>query len=646
MGQKFIKAAAKTGLMMIVFMMLVACGNDPIKEVQLLSPDGLLEVKLEEQEGALFYQVFYKKQQVINASRLGLKRSDADFSANLKLKNVTETPISQSYQLSAGKILQVDAEGKSYEIEVGTANNREMTIEVQTYNEGFAFRYVFPENSTEVVSINEDLTEIAIAGEGEAWLQPYDQPTKWTPAYENYFEKVAVHQPSPIGAGWSFPALFKTNGTWVLISDGGIDGDYVGIHLQADSANNKYIMRWPEPGEALGLYENTPSSKLPWQTSWKTFAVSDKVNDILASNLVKHVSPESRVANTSWIKPGLASWSWLVDHDSPQDFDKLKSFVDLAANMGWPYSLVDANWNVMKGGDLAQLAEYATSKGVGLLVWYNSGGPNNEVEEMPRDIMSDSEKRKEAFQMLQSIGVKGVKIDFFQSDKQPIMKLYKDILEDAAKYEIMVNFHGCSIPRGWARTYPHLVTMESVRGAECYSFSDSYTLRAPVNNTILPFTRNVLGSMDATPVMFEDNTMPHVTTYAHELALPVIFESGWTHFADGREAYEGSPEYVREFLSNVPTAWDEIKYIQGTPGEDVVLARRKADKWYIAGINGEAKEKQWNIDLSFLGKNATVDFIGDGELTRSFKEEKGLGKLQLTIQPYGGFVAVSAADSE
>ncbi|MBM4029937.1 MAG: glycoside hydrolase family 97 protein, partial [Planctomycetes bacterium] len=360
--------------------------------------------------------------------------------------------------------------------------------------------------------------------QAKMWVHPYDKATKYTPAYETYYVNgVAADTPSPNEAGWAFPLLFCTadRSRWALLTEASLDGSYCGTRLTQKTVDGVYRIRFPDEGEGDGTGAAEPSWTLPWTTPWRVVILGDSVGDIVESTLVTDVSPASVVKDTSWIKPGRASWSWLFDHDSPQDCTKLNAWVDLAAALGWEYSLVDANWDRMKNGTIHDLLAYAQSKGVSLLLWYNSGGPHNHVSEKPRGLMDHPEIRREELKNLSKWGVKGVKVDFFQSDKQNIIQLYHDILRDAAEARIMVNFHGCTLPRGWSRTYPHLMTMEAVRGEECYSFDKRFTAEAPTHNVIIPFTRNVVGPMDYTPVMFADNVYPHLTTYTHELALPV-----------------------------------------------------------------------------------------------------------------------------
>jgi hypothetical protein len=378
---------------------------------------------------------------------------------------------------------------------------------------------------------------------------------------------------------------------------------------------------------------------------WRIIIVGASLASIVESTLVEDVCEPSRLKDTSWVKPGRVAWSWWSDNPSPQDGAKQKKFVDLAAEMGWEYVLVDANWDIMDNGNIHDVIRYARSKGVGVLLWYNSGGPHNIVTEKPRDTLTYREVRRFELSLLKKWGVKGIKVDFFQSDKQNVIDLYQGILADAAEHQIMVNFHGCTLPRGWSRTWPHLMTMEAVRGEECYIFDDKFPERAAVQNTIHPFVRNAVGPMDYTPVGFSDNRYPHRTTFAHELALCVLFESGWVHFADKAEAYLVLPAAPRDFLKRVPVAWDDTRFVAGYPAQFVILARRSGDTWYLAGVNGQGKPREERLKLgSWLAPgNYDLALIGDGADARSFDNrtqriEAG-GEFMVKMLPYGGFVA-------
>jgi hypothetical protein len=330
---------------------------------------------------------------------------------------------------------------------------------------------------------------------------------------------------------------------------------------------------------------------------------------------------------------------------SPGDYDRLVPYIDLASELDWEYSLIDSGWHGMKNGDLWKLNEYAKSKGVGLIVWYNSGGKHSQVLDAgPRDLMHDPVVRAAEMAKLQKAGIKGIKVDFMQSDKQYVMKLYLDILRDAARHHLVVDFHGSTIPRGWSRTYPNLLSMEGIAGAEQY-WSEDFAAKAHHYHTIYPYTRNAIGSMDYTPVIFGNaaERKPHLTTNPHELATSVIFESGLQHFADNVANYRATPDYVRDFLRHVPVAWDETRWLGGSPGELVLLARRKGKDWYVAGLNGGTTPKTANVPLTFLpdGKHS-AEMIFDAKESRDFSHRKldltNSEKPLVEMAGRGGFV--------
>lgn len=282
------------------------------------------------------------------------------------------------------------------------------------------------------------------------------------------------------------------------------------------------------------------------------------------------------------------------------------------------------------------------------MLWYNSGTSwNGPGAPGPLDRLFTHESREKEFARLKELGVTGIKVDFFAMDGADIINYYIDILEDAAKYQIMINFHGASIPRGWQRTYPHMMTVEAVYGAEWYNNRRTLTDRAAAHNATLPFTRNVIGPMDYTPGTFTDSQHPHITSYAHELALPVVFESALQHMPDRPSAYYSLPPEIRKFLSGLPTAWDETKLLGGYPGEDVIIARRKGDVWYIGGLNGTDEARTLSflpVDLSIAGK--TITLFKDGANDRNFNVEAGKQlsgneeKIVVECLPRGGFVAI------
>ena len=616
------------------------------------SPSGnlVVNVRLDELQ-SIIYEVSSsdpEKVVLIEPSPLGIEREDVSFSSGLSFVNASDiVSINESYTMTSGKQSSYSNEANELSLTFKVDQGDQVQLIFRAFDDGVAFRYHFPEENSKTHTIVGESSGFNIPKGSKAWIQPYDSVFKWAPAYERYFEnKMELGTEARFHNGWAFPALFQLNSHWVMLAEADIDAGNFGSHLNNEIGSNLYSIRMPEEDEALNTGDNKARSTLPWKSPWRVIFVGKDLGDIVESNLITDLSRPAKFEDTSWISPGKSSWSWWSDASSSKDFNKLKNFIDLSAEMGWKYSLVDANWNIMEGGSIKPLVDYANEKGVGILMWYNSGGPHNTVTEQPRDIMSDPVKRKAEFKKLQEWGVKGVKVDFFQSDKQHIIQQYLDIMEDAAAHHIMTNFHGCTIPRGWRRTYPNFMTMESVRGGECYQFDPGYPPRAPQQNTILPFTRNVIGPMDYTPVTFSNNQNPHITSNPHEAALGVIFESGLQHMADAAESYRSVPKEVKEYLKALPVSWDETRFIAGYPGKEVIMARRKDDTWYIGGINGEDKEKDLLLnDFGFLqdGKYQ-ASIIKDADSSHDFAFDNvsldRSGQLKIRTLPNGGFVAV------
>ncbi len=614
------------------------------------SPNGRLRMVIDyltKTDSSLVYHVLIENAMgidtVLAKSPLGIVRSDDSFTIGLKFVSVSPiVEIDETFQTFTGKRSEVHNHALERVFTFETFKGNKIEIEVRVFDDAVAFRYIFPEKNEEPKTITKESTGFNFWKDGRAWIQPYDSVTKWTPAYERYYlSNMEIGEIAPNPEGWCFPALFQTENNWVLLTEAGLYDNFYGGRLHRDSSSLLFTIRLPEVTEANGIGKIEPEHALPWETPWKVIVAGDNLATIIETDVVKKLAKPNQIENIDWIKPGRVSWSWWSDHPSSKSYKAMAPFIDLAAEMGWEYTLIDANWNTMQDGKIQDLVSYGNRKGVGSLLWYNSGGPHNSVTEEPRDLMHDPVKRKEEFIKISEWGVKGIKVDFFQSDKPFILQQYLDILKDAAEHKLMVNFHGATIPRGWERTYPNLMTMESVRGGECYSFAPEFPEFAPSHNTVLTATRNVIGSMDYTPVTFSDNEYPHLTSNAHELALSVIFESGWQHMADRVEAYRSLPEEVKQFLKDVPSTWDDTKFVKGVPGNEMVLGRRKGHDWFIAGINGEAIEKSFSNDFPFLTGEYDATIIKDAKDPRSFTVVKSKinasDKVDLLMSPYGGF---------
>jgi alpha-glucosidase len=630
--------------LLLIFIFPVHFVNAQLKEWKAVSPNQTLQIILSNENGKLSYKISSAGDVIIKPSQLGIERNDETFSDNLSFVKTSSKKIDEHYTLKIGKQKENHAVANETSIAFKNTNGAIINIDLRAYNDGVAFRYRF-EGVAKKVIINKELTAFTVGKEGNTWIQNYDMPAQWNPSYESpYMNGISIGTTGKDSSGWAFPALFKTNNHWLLITESNVDNNYCGTHLQQHCENGVYKIAFPMPGEANNLGSIYPTATQPFTTPWRVIITGKNLGTIVESNLVYHLADKNKIGDDSWVKPGRSSWSWWSDHPSSKNFNALKKYVDLSKDMGWEYSLVDANWNIMQGGNIEQLIKYAAQKNIGLTLWYNSGGPHTTVTEQPRDIMNDPVKRKEEFKKLHEWGIKAVKVDFFNSDKQRLIQLYHGILEDAAKEKIMTIFHGCTLPRGWSRTYPNLLAMEGIRGAEQIGWDTVFANEAPMYNTINVFTRNVVGPMDYTPVTFSDTKCcPHTTTNAHELALSVLYESGMLHFADSDSSYRSQKEEVKKFMSDVPNTWDEIKFIKGEPGKDVVLARRSGSNWYIAGVNGENAEKKISINLSFL-KNAIYSstVFSDGNTPREINvnavKYKSGDVVSLNMLPKGGFV--------
>jgi alpha-glucosidase len=440
--------------------------------------------------------------------------------------------------------------------------------------------------------------------------------------------------------------LFKHNQTWLLITEANLDTNYCATRLNSVGRDGKFTIEFPDPREVMKDKNLVPRSPLPFYSPWRVVTIGS-LKTIIESTLGTDLAKPAIKMNTAFVKPGKSSWSWIMSKDDFIVYDEQKKYVDFAADMKWQYCLIDVNWDKKIGYEkIKELADYAAKKNVGLILWYNSAGDWNTVKYTPKDMMVTHESRIKEFSRLKSMGIKGVKIDFFGGDGQSVIKYYHEILKDAADYGIMVNFHGATLPRGWSRTYPHLVTTEAVKGFEMVTFNQRDANVQSNHCTILPFTRNAFDPMDFTPMNLY--TIPtqskRRTTSTFELALSVVFLSGIQHFAESPEGMSHVPDFVKQFLRSLPNSWDDVKFIQGYPGKEVVLARKSGNKWYIAGMNGDsATEKTFDLDLSKF-KMKKGQLITDGAENSNFIEERltlqADTRRKITVKPSGGFVLV------
>jgi alpha-glucosidase len=615
--------------------------------VQLQSPNNKiladLNVDSNTNKGEWHLKISYKADQnshkELTKVNLGLSRSDQDFSKELVFLRATiPKKITDYYELSFGKKRIRENEANEVIVSFENPGKAKLNLILRVYNNGVTFRYQFPEKKGSY-SINDEFTSYQIPKESKRWLE------KWNPANEGLYglysgDKILQQE-------WCYPALFNSadQSCWFLLHEADLDRNYCGTKLSNTKDIDTYKLTFPDTADGRGTGESKPAIKLPWKSPWRVISIGS-LSDIVESTLVEDVSAPTNFKNTAWIKSGKVSWNYWSDNHGTKDYKTVCEFADLAVNMNWPYTLLDWEWDAMaNGGNLEDALKYIHSKGIKPLLWYNSGGDHTWVPSTPKDRMLTHENRVNEFTKLKKLGVAGVKVDFFESEKQDMINYYLDIVEDAADFEMMVYFHGCIVPRGWSRTYPNLMTYEAVRGAEWYNNGPEFSTTAPEHNTVLPFTRNVVGAMDYTPVTFTNSQYPHHTSYGHELALSVIFESPLQHLADRPDGYYELPEEAKTFLKEIPTVWDDTKLIDGYPGQEVTMARQKGADWYIAGISAsDRKEITKKISLKFLkkGVNYRAVLIADGKHDKTFDSQVMVVNEKTTIDVKllrrGGFV--------
>ncbi len=630
---------------MTVILSLTVIAAMPQK-INIVSPNRKIDVELFSEQNAGNTGWFLKLSYINNGQiseaipriTLGLSRSDQDFLKDLEfIKAGKDVLIEENYSAIHGKKSQCSNSATEKVLYFENQGKAKMNIIVRAYNDGVAFRYEFPDKEGSFI-VRDEFTSYTIPPAAKRWLE------KWNPANEGLYSAMSDDN---VQQSWCYPALFNTadDGCWYLIHEADVDRNYCGSKLSNLEEKSQYKITFPDQKDGNGLGESQPEISLPWKSPWRVI-VMGSLSDIVESTLVDDVSTPSVLKNTDWIKPGLVSWNYWSSNHGTKDFRIVCDFADLAASMNWPYTLLDWEWDGMaNGGNLNDALKYIQSIGVKPLMWYNSGGPHTGVPSTPRDRMLTHENRVEEFTKLKELGVVGVKIDFFESEKQNMIRYYLDILDDAADFGMMVYFHGCIVPRGWSRTYPNLMTYEGVRGAEWYNNGPDLTTTAPEHNTILPFTRNVVGSMDYTPVTFTNSQYPHTTSYGHELALSVVFESGLQHMADRPSGYYGLPFTARTFLKEVPNAWDDTRFVDGYPGRNITIARRKGESWYLGGLSSERFERNKTISFPFLqeGLKYKLTLLSDGKHDQDFNVQYMVVDRSSTVNVRllrrGGFAA-------
>ena len=626
------------------------------EEIRICSPNGKLQVNISQNEnGGVVYNVLYDTKVILEESPLGLITNESDFSKGLKLVDVKEDSVAKSYTANRIKRSKIDYSANQVVCTFETPRREKIIVIMQVSNNNIALKYglaLLPWAKRCIVE--RELTGFNFPDFTTTFLTPQATPMigweRTKPSYEEeYVADDKLSTPSKYGVGYTFPALFHVgdNG-WVLLSETGVSSLYCGSKLSEGSADGIYTISYPEPGENNGIGSHNPGLALPGETPWRTITVGNTLKPIVETTLPFDVVEPLYEPSIDY-QFGSATWSWLEWQDASCNYNDQVTFVDLADKLDFEFVLVDALWDRNIGKDkIAELSQYAQSKGVSLCLWYNSNGYINDAPQGPKHIMSNSIARKKEMAWIQSIGVKGIKVDFFGGDKQTTMKLYEDILSDANDYGILVIFHGCTLPRGWEIMYPNFVGSEAVLASENLIFQQRANDMEAFNACLHPFIRNSVGSMDFGPVLlnkFHSRSNRHgnvrKTTETFQLATSVIFQAAVQNFGITPNNLTEFPEYVIDFMRNVPTTWDETIFIDGYPGKYVVLARRNGNDWYVAAINAEKEVKKIDVQLPMVaGKEVKMYYDNKKDKTPELKDMKigEGGNITLRVQSEGAII--------
>ena len=639
-------------ILSILFFILITA----VENIEISSPNERLTVSINVDNGIATYSIKYDNEEMLLPSRLGLKSNIGDFSEGLTLKNSEISEETRTYDMTRTKVSHSKFNAKKLVLTLENSEKHQILITFIVSNNDVAFRYTLlrqeNDNPKSAVIYNE-VSSFLFPVETTTFISPQSEAMvgweRTKPSYEEVYSSDAdMGKISSFGQGYVFPALFHIgNQGWVLVTETGVTSGYVASHLSDFYPQIGYTIAYPMEGESNGIGTTFAGIEVPGNTPWRTLTIGNNLKPIVETTITYDLV-EPLYKPTIEYKPGRYTWSWLVWQDNSINWEDQIQFIDLAGRMGYEYCLVDAGWDVNIGYErMADLAKYAQSQGVQLLLWYNSNGNANDAPQTPKNKMHNSIVREKEMKWLKSIGVAGIKVDFFGGDKQMTMQLYEGILSDANRYGLQVIFHGCTLPRGWEILYPNYVASEAVLASENVYFNEESAIREAFDLTLHPFCRNSVASMDWGGVIMNrflsrDNQSRHSrkTTDVFEMASGIIIQTSLQCVAlQPNNLYE-LPEVEIEFLKKLPSTWDETVFVDGYPGKYVVLARRNGNKWFVAGLNAEKETKELNLELPMFGQNE-VNYYTDNNVGYAILSQlnpDSNGKFRVTMKSNGGFI--------
>ena len=621
------------------------------------SPDERLKLIINIERGISTYSATYDNKEILLPSRLGLKSNIGDFTQGLTLTKTEFKKEIHSYNMTRTKATHSDYVANRIDFTLQNSEKHQIIVSFLVSNNDIAFRYTLlrqENDDPKSAVITSEISSFRFPEFTTTFISPQSDPMigweRTKPSYEEVYSADAdMNIKSYYGRGYVFPALFHVgNNGWALVGETGVTSDYVASHLSDYTSELGYTIAYPMEGENNGVGTTSAGISVPGSTPWRTVTIGNNLKPIVETTITFDLVEPLYEPSINY-KPGRYTWSWLIWQDGSINYNDQIKFIDLAAEMGFEYCLVDNWWDSNIGREkIAVLSSYAQSRGVRLMLWYNSNGYENDAPQTPRQCMHTSIARESEMMWMKSIGIAGIKVDFFGGDKQVTMQLYEDILSDANRYGLQVIFHGCTLPRGWEKLYPNYVASEAVLASENVYFNEESAIRQPFDLTLHPFCRNSLASMDWGGIIMNrylspDNKSRHSrkTTDTFEMASGIIMQTSIQCVAMQPNNLDELPREEIEFLKELPSTWDETRFIDGYPGKFVVLARRNENRWYIAGLNAEKQVKELTLDLSMLNVEQTYDYYTDNALGyTNLKHLKytDVSKVKVEMQPNGVFI--------
>ncbi|MBP3339194.1 MAG: glycoside hydrolase family 97 catalytic domain-containing protein [Lachnospiraceae bacterium] len=613
-----------------------------VDKVKTSSTEGINTVQVwSDSEGRYYYSVKANDTVIVESSLIGLILEEGDLSIGLTLDetSVKTQNIDETYDIITGA--NATATNKCNETRFTLKNDTgSFDFVIRAFDDGVAYKYenVSIEGKDKLV-VTDELSEVIFQPTADVWSFPLNG------TYEGEYVKRTGKQMENVTGKLSTPMLINQDDYWMVLSEASVfnnNGDYCSSALGTDAGTR--VLDWDfgwdrnqndeakDDLDSPGHIDITNvETRNGFATPWRVMVISNDLETLCESNIIPNLNPEADselFADTSWIKPGVVAWSWWAEDAAQGNYDKHIEYIDFAAENGWDYVCLDVGWRAFEDR-LPEMCDYANSKGVGIFVWINY-----------RD-MKTIEEMETLFGKWAAAGAVGLKTDYFESDAQVVLNAMENCAIVAAKNKMMILYHGCVRPAGEYRTYPNILSTEAVQGEEWHKWFAYPTVE---NCLLYPFSRNVLGSMDYTPVATKVGS--NDSTYGFGLAMTVVYESALQHMAYAASSYKSYNGL--SFLNNLVTTWDESILVEGVPGEYITYARRNAENWYIGAMTKEARNT--SIKLEFLndGEYNAYIYKDNEDGTQLLIEEKKVSKsdtLSFDLLAAGGVAVLITKDT-